>query len=44
MASTIHPSGSIPSLVAGLSFGAILGVGAWQTSVNPRNYWLITGV
>ncbi|XP_017487231.1 PREDICTED: transmembrane protein 14C-like [Rhagoletis zephyria] len=34
--------GSIPSLVAGLSFGAILGVGAWQTSVNPRNYWLIT--
>lgn len=39
-----HPSGSIPSLIAGLSFGAILGFGAYQTSVNPRNYWLITGV
>jgi len=36
-------SGSVPSLVAGLTFGAILGVGAWLTSNDPRNYALITG-
>lgn len=34
--------GSVPSLVAGLTFGTILGIGAWLTSVNPRNYGLIT--
>lgn len=33
-------AGSIPSLAAGLTFGGILGVGAYLTSVNPNNYYL----
>jgi len=36
-------AGSIPSLVAGLSFGSVLGVGAYLTSVNPDNYYLTFG-
>jgi len=36
-------AGSIPSLVAGLSFGSVLGVGAYMTSVNPENYYLSFG-
>jgi len=36
-------AGSIPSLVAGLSFGSVLGVGAYMTSVNPENYYLSLG-
>ena len=35
--------GSIPSLVAGLTFGGVLGVGAYMTSVNPNNYYLTAG-
>jgi len=31
------------SLIAGLAFGGILGFGAYQTSVNPRNYYLTLG-
>jgi len=31
------------SLIAGLAFGSILGFGAYQTSVNPRNYYLTLG-
>jgi uncharacterized membrane protein (UPF0136 family) len=31
------------SLIAGLVFGGILGFGAYQTSVNPRNYYLTLG-
>lgn len=36
-------AGSIPSLAAGLTFGGILGVGAYLTSVNPNNYHLTAG-
>lgn len=36
-------AGSIPSLAAGLSFGSVLGVGAYLTSVNPNNYYLTFG-
>ncbi|XP_054153859.1 transmembrane protein 14C-like [Oppia nitens] len=31
------------SLIAGLVFGGVLGFGAYQTSVNPRNYYLTLG-
>ncbi|OTF80371.1 transmembrane protein 14C-like protein [Euroglyphus maynei] len=34
-------AGSVPSLIAGLGFGAVLGIGAYFTSVNPRNYHLL---
>ena len=34
---------SVYSLAAGLVFGGILGVGAYLTSVNPRNYHLTLG-
>ncbi|KAI1284979.1 Transmembrane protein 14C [Halotydeus destructor] len=34
---------SIPSLAAGLTFGSVLGVGAYMTSVNPDNYYLTLG-
>ena len=33
-------AGSVPSLAAGLTFGGILGVGAYLTSMNPNNYYL----
>jgi len=36
-------AGSIPSLAAGLIFGGILGFGAYQTSVNPNNYYVTYG-
>ena len=36
-------AGSVPSLVAGLAFGGILGVGAYLTSVNANNYYLTAG-
>jgi uncharacterized membrane protein (UPF0136 family) len=36
-------AGSIPSLVAGLGFGSVLGVGAYMTSVDPDNYYLTMG-
>ncbi|XP_022318710.1 transmembrane protein 14C-like [Crassostrea virginica] len=30
-------AGSIPSLMAGLAFGSLMGYGTYQTSVNPQN-------
>ncbi|XP_041981079.1 transmembrane protein 14C [Aricia agestis] len=36
-------AGSIPSLGAGLIFGSILGVGAYQISQDPSNYTLTLG-
>jgi len=36
-------AGSIPSLSAGLLFGALLSYGAYQTSQDPRNYYLALG-
>nr|XP_006004485.1 PREDICTED: transmembrane protein 14C [Latimeria chalumnae] len=32
--------GSVPSLVAGLVFGSVAGLGAYQTSQDPKNVWL----
>ncbi|KAG7300930.1 Transmembrane protein 14C [Plutella xylostella] len=36
-------AGSIPSLGAGLIFGSILGIGAYQISRDPSNYALMLG-
>lgn len=36
-------AGSVPSLVAGLTFGGLLGLGTYLTSVNPQNYYLTAG-
>ncbi|XP_045455799.1 transmembrane protein 14C [Melitaea cinxia] len=36
-------AGSIPSLSAGIIFGSILGVGAYQLSQDPSNYTLMLG-
>ncbi|RWS27766.1 RNA polymerase II-associated factor 1-like isoform 1 [Leptotrombidium deliense] len=36
-------AGSIPSLMAGLTFGSVLGVGTYMTSNNPDNYHLTLG-
>nr|CAD7430143.1 unnamed protein product [Timema monikensis] len=36
-------AGSIPSLGAGLLFGSLLGFGAYQTTQNPNNYYLLLG-
>merc|ERR1712029_512003 len=36
-------AGSKPSLIAGLIFGGLLGVGTYMTSVNPSNYYLTLG-
>ncbi|ENN70261.1 transmembrane protein 14C isoform X3 [Dendroctonus ponderosae] len=33
-------AGSVPSLVAGCTFGTVLGIGAYYTSRNPENYGL----
>ncbi|KFO83838.1 Transmembrane protein 14C, partial [Buceros rhinoceros silvestris] len=33
-------SGSIPSLAAGLFFGSLAGLGAYQLSQNPSNIWI----
>ena len=35
-----YHTGSVPSLVAGLGFGAALAVGAQQVSANPANFYL----
>jgi len=31
-------AGSVASLAAGVGFGAVLGVGAWQLSTQPQHY------
>ncbi|CAG9570724.1 unnamed protein product [Danaus chrysippus] len=36
-------AGSIPSLGAGIIFGSILGIGAYQLSQDPSNYSLMLG-
>lgn len=33
-------SGSVPSLAAGLVFGSLAGMGAYQLSQNPNNVWI----
>ncbi|XP_023661885.1 transmembrane protein 14C isoform X2 [Paramormyrops kingsleyae] len=33
-------AGSVPSLAAGLLFGSLAGVGAYQMSCDPGNIWL----
>ncbi|CAI5780009.1 transmembrane protein 14C-like [Podarcis lilfordi] len=33
-------AGSVPSLAAGLLFGGLAGVGAYQQSQDPNNVWL----
>lgn len=37
-------SGSVTSLAAGLAFGGLALIGAYQTSVNPHNYHLSLAV
>uniref|UniRef100_A0A663MPF5 Transmembrane protein 14C n=1 Tax=Athene cunicularia TaxID=194338 RepID=A0A663MPF5_ATHCN len=32
--------GSVPSLAAGLLFGGLAGLGAYQQSKDPKNVWL----
>lgn len=34
------PKGSVPSLAAGLLFGGLAGLGAYQQSQDPKNVWL----
>ncbi|KAI9558086.1 hypothetical protein GHT06_014839 [Daphnia sinensis] len=36
-------AGSIPSLGMGLLFGSLIGLGAYQTSNNPNNYYTALG-
>ncbi|XP_025062016.1 transmembrane protein 14C-like isoform X3 [Alligator sinensis] len=33
-------AGSVPSLAAGLLFGSLAGLGAYQLSQDPKNVWL----
>ncbi|XP_006634531.1 transmembrane protein 14C [Lepisosteus oculatus] len=33
-------AGSVPSLAAGLVFGGLAGLGAYQMSHNPKNVWI----
>ncbi|KAM9024742.1 transmembrane protein 14C-like [Ara ararauna] len=33
-------AGSVPSLAAGLLFGGLAGLGAYQLSKDPKNVWL----
>ncbi|KAM7071556.1 transmembrane protein 14C-like isoform 2-T2 [Acridotheres tristis] len=33
-------AGSVPSLAAGLFFGSLAGLGAYQVSQNPNNIWV----
>ncbi|XP_030064947.1 transmembrane protein 14C-like [Microcaecilia unicolor] len=33
-------AGSVPSLAAGLLFGSLAGLGAYQISHDPKNMWL----
>ena len=35
--------GSVPSLAAGLLFGGLAGLGAYQLSQDPRNVWVFLG-
>jgi uncharacterized membrane protein (UPF0136 family) len=35
--------GSIPSLAAGLAFGAVIGLGAYHTSQDPKRYYVALG-
>lgn len=35
--------GSVPSLAAGLLFGGLAGLGAYQQSKDPKNVWLSLG-
>lgn len=37
-------AGSVASLAAGLIFGGLACIGAYQTSQNPKNYYLSLGV
>ncbi|XP_008587315.1 PREDICTED: transmembrane protein 14C-like, partial [Galeopterus variegatus] len=36
-------AGSMPSLAAGLLFGDLAGLGAYQLSQDPRNVWVFLG-
>uniref|UniRef100_A0A8C5XVQ7 Transmembrane protein 14C n=1 Tax=Microcebus murinus TaxID=30608 RepID=A0A8C5XVQ7_MICMU len=36
-------AGSVPSLAAGLLFGGLAGLGAYQLSQDPRNIWVFLG-
>lgn len=36
-------SGSVPSLAAGLLFGSLAGLGAYQISNDPNNVWVSLG-
>lgn len=38
------PTGSVPSLAAGLLFGGLAGFGAYQISQDPRNIWVSLGL
>lgn len=38
-----NPPGSVPSLAAGLLFGGLAGVGAYQMSEDPKNVWVSLG-
>ncbi|KFP03451.1 Transmembrane protein 14C, partial [Calypte anna] len=33
-------SGSVPSLAAGLFFGSLAGLGAYEITQNPNNVWI----
>lgn len=37
-------SGSVPSLAAGLLFGSLAGLGAYQISNDPTNVWVSLGL
>nr|XP_037852361.1 transmembrane protein 14C-like isoform X2 [Chlorocebus sabaeus]XP_037852362.1 transmembrane protein 14C-like isoform X2 [Chlorocebus sabaeus] len=37
-------AGSVPSLAAGLLFGSLAGLGAYQLSQDPRNVWVFLGM
>ncbi|XP_027757864.1 uncharacterized protein LOC114066954 isoform X1 [Empidonax traillii] len=37
-------AGSVPSLAAGLLFGGLAGLGAYQQSKDPKNVWLSLGL
>lgn len=37
-------AGSVPSLAAGLLFGGLAGLGAYQLSQDPKNIWVFLGM
>lgn len=43
MTCVCFPPGSVPSLAAGLLFGGLAGLGAYQLSQDPRNIWVFLG-